>query len=77
MVPTNPVFRLVNWLLDPTIFLLIRLLGDFAAGIYFVLVRDYLVAIWFVVVGVATLFSELRAKEQRRVAGTMPNGPAS
>ncbi len=77
MIPANPVFRLVNWLLDPAIFLLIRLLADFAAGIYLLIVRDYLVGIWFAVVGIATVFSELRAKEQRRAAGKLQSGPQS
>lgn len=62
----NPFVRFVNWILEPAIFLLVRLLGDFGAALYLLVVRDYLASAWFAFVGVATLFSEAKARKRER-----------
>ncbi len=63
----NPFVRLANWILEPAIFLLVRLLGDFAAALYLLAVRDDLAGVWFVFVGVVTLLSEVKARNRGRV----------
>ncbi len=63
----QPFVRLANWILEPAIFLLVRLLGDFAAALYLLAVRDYLAGLWFVFVGVVTLLSEVKARNRGRV----------
>ncbi len=65
----NPFVRFANWILEPAIFLLVRLLGDFAAAVYLLLVRDYLAGAWFALVGVVTLFSDEKARKRRRAEG--------
>jgi hypothetical protein len=62
----NPFVRFANWILEPAIFLLVRLLGDFVAAIYLLLVRDYLAGAWFALVGVATLLSDVKARKRGR-----------
>jgi hypothetical protein len=62
----NPFVRFANWILEPAIFLLVRLLGDFAAAVYLLVVRDYLAGVWFALVGVATLVSDVKASKRRR-----------
>ncbi len=66
-VGMNPFVRFANWILEPAIFLLVRLLGDFVAAVYLLLVRDYLAGAWFALVGVVTLFSDVKARERSRV----------
>ncbi len=65
-IPMNPIVRLANWILEPAIFLLVRLLGDFAAALYLLVVRDYLAGVWFVFVGVVTLVSDVKARNRGR-----------
>ncbi len=67
-VGMNPFVRFGNWILEPAIFLLIRLLGDFAAALYLLVVRDYLAGAWFVLVGVVTLLSDVKARRRGRTA---------
>jgi hypothetical protein len=62
----NPFVKFANWILEPAVFLLVRLLGDFAAAVYFLVVRDYLAGVWFALVGVATLLSDVRASKRGR-----------
>ncbi len=62
----NPVVKFANWILEPAIFLLIRLLGDFAAALYLLVVRDYLAGAWFFLVGVVTVFSDAKARKRSR-----------
>ncbi len=62
----NPFVRFVNWILDPTIFLLLRLFADFVAAASLLLVRNLVTGLWFAFVALATLFSAVKAKRQRR-----------
>jgi hypothetical protein len=66
VIKMNPFVRLANWILEPAIFLLVRLLGDFAAALYLLVVRDYLASAWFVFVGVVTLLSDVKARHRAR-----------
>lgn len=49
----NSFVRLANWILEPAVFLLIRLLGDFVAAVY-------------LLVGVVTVFSDAKARKRDR-----------
>ncbi len=62
----NPFVRFANWILEPAIFLLVRLVGDFVAAVYLLVVRDYLAGAWFALVGVVTLFSDVKARKRGR-----------
>ncbi len=66
----NPFVKFADWILEPAIFLLVRLIGDFAAAVYLLLVRDYLAGAWFVFVGVVTLFSDVKARKHGRATAT-------
>ncbi len=70
VIRLNVFVRLANWILEPAIFLLVRLLGDFAAALYLLVVRDYLAGVWFAFVGVVTFLSDVKARNRGRAQAT-------
>ena len=71
----NPFSRLLSWIVEPHVFLVLRLAGDFAAAAYLAWIGSYLVAAWFAVVGLFTVWSERKAL--RSAAGRAPSAEAS
>ena len=62
----NPLFRFIWWLLRPDVFLVLRVVADFAGGAWGILSGATLFGVWLLFVGVVTLASAGKELSERK-----------